>query len=196
MAKVNWGMYVLLNFFYLPINHNSSQSYHHQVLSLIFWSKNRYVLHNNSILLSPHYIVVQLLKKPSTQPDICPSTGFWDQAHILAMQSEDQLSEAYTKFTAMTWRPAKKNAVEGLNLLLWRYASLPSQKQQCSSRAIIVSGKFIRRAMSMKIVRPPWRNGSVWTVVMHTSLWFFISRTSGSAFYSQRSMKLGQCSKV
>jgi hypothetical protein len=53
----------------------------------------------------------------------------------------------------------KKKAVEGLNLLLQRYASLPSRKLQCSSRAIIASGKFIRRAMLMKIVRPPWRNG-------------------------------------
>ena len=153
-------MYVLFaRFFYLPNNHNSSRSYRRQVLSLIFRSKNRYVLHDNAILLSPHYVVVQVLKKPSTRPAIRPSTEFWDQAHLLAVQSQDRLSEAYAKFMARDLEAGKKKAVEGLNLLLQRYASLPSRKLQRSSRAIIVSGKFIRRAMLMKIVRLPWRNG-------------------------------------
>ena len=126
MTEVNGGMYVLLNFSTLPINHNSSRSYHRQVLSLIFRSKNLYVPHNNSMLPPPHYIVAQVLKKPSTRSVVLPSTSFWDQAHILAMKSQDQLSEAYAKFTARDLEAGKKKAVEGLNLLLQRYASLPS----------------------------------------------------------------------
>ena len=37
------------------------------------------------------------------------------------MKSQDQLSEAYAKFTARDLEAGKKKAVEGLNLLLQRY---------------------------------------------------------------------------
>jgi len=59
-----------------------------------------------------------VLKKPSTRPAVRPSTAFWDQAHMLAIQSQDRLSEAYAKFTARDLEAGKKKAVEGLNLLL------------------------------------------------------------------------------
>ena len=85
-------------------------------------SKHQCVPHYHTILYF-HYYFLQATKKSSTKPSLCPSTSFWDQVHMLAMQSQEILAEAYKNIVEKDFYNGGSKATAGLDLLLQRYVS-------------------------------------------------------------------------
>jgi len=66
-----------------------------------------------------------LVHLPSKTPvrSTLPHNSLWDQVHLLAVQSQEFLVEAYEKFVEKDFDNGGSKATAGLDLLLQRYIS-------------------------------------------------------------------------
>jgi hypothetical protein len=104
--------------------------------------------------LYPHTFA-QGSKKARTKPSVRPSTTFWDQSYVLAVQSQEFFVEAYERFVTKDFDSGGSKAMAGLDLLLQRYVSSSSWELRLRSRSITASEKSTRRGILMRTMTPP-----------------------------------------
>ena len=107
-GRGKWEDVCFARFYYLPINHNSSQSYHRQVLSLIFRSKNG--MSRMSIIYC--YPLTTLLRRFSkslllSQPSVHQQISGIKHTYWLCHRGTGCQRPTQILWPA-TWRPAKK----------------------------------------------------------------------------------------